>query len=156
MAIFCSEILAQSQFATISHESCLALGAIKCTWQKMLDQARSSLLVGFCMICSRKWYGLFDKSLPFCRLYIGSEDRPCFHGCAELKKSSCVQMFLLDRPGYFMIPQHYLNFETRCSIPPVLPAPNGPLDVLLALSCTFLCQWRCVGRFLHHSLLSNC
>ena len=92
--------------------------------------------------------------LPFCRLYIGSKDRPCFHGRAELKKSSCVQMFLLDLPGSFMIPQHHLNLETRCQIPPVLTSPMEPLGILPALSCTVLFQWRCI--FFHHSLVSIC
>ena len=43
---------------------------------------------------------LICKSLPFCRLYMGSLDRSCFPGRAELKKSSCVQMFPLEIVGH--------------------------------------------------------
>ena len=56
-------------------------------------------------------------------------------------------MFLLDLPGSFMILQHHLNLKTRCQIQPVLTSPMEPVDILLALSYTFLFQWRCIVFF---------
>ena len=136
---------------------------LSCTWCYWMHMEKCLIKLARLWLLDFVWFVLENGTAYLTRvyhfvdsLYIGSEDRPCFHGCAELKKSSCVQMFFLDIPGSFMIPQHHLNFETKCSIPLVLTSPMEPLDILLALSCTFLFQWRCIGSFFHNSLVSMC